>query len=67
AALSIPLEETYVVGTGYGRVRLPFPKEHIRSEFRAVPQALAFESKTMIQRWFSRLGLILCALAAQTA
>lgn len=26
------LEETYVVGTGYGRVRLPFPKEHIRSE-----------------------------------
>jgi benzoyl-CoA reductase subunit A len=30
--LSIPLEETYVVGTGYGRVRLPFPKEHIRSE-----------------------------------
>ncbi|MFT4078780.1 benzoyl-CoA reductase subunit A [Rhodomicrobium sp.] len=32
SALSIPLEETYVVGTGYGRVRLPFPKEHIRSE-----------------------------------
>jgi benzoyl-CoA reductase subunit A len=32
AALDIPLEETYVVGTGYGRVRLPFPKEHIRSE-----------------------------------
>ncbi|WP_431854514.1 benzoyl-CoA reductase subunit A [Azospirillum sp.] len=32
AALGIPLEETYVVGTGYGRVRLPFPKEHIRSE-----------------------------------
>jgi len=30
--LDIPLEETYVVGTGYGRVRLPFPKEHIRSE-----------------------------------
>jgi benzoyl-CoA reductase subunit A len=30
--LSIPLDETYVVGTGYGRVRLPFPKEHIRSE-----------------------------------
>jgi benzoyl-CoA reductase subunit A len=30
--LAIPLEETYVVGTGYGRVRLPFPKEHIRSE-----------------------------------
>jgi benzoyl-CoA reductase subunit A len=32
AALKIPLEERYVVGTGYGRVRLPFPKEHIRSE-----------------------------------
>jgi benzoyl-CoA reductase subunit A len=32
AALEIPLEEIYVVGTGYGRVRLPFPKEHIRSE-----------------------------------
>ncbi len=32
AALEIPLEEGYVVGTGYGRVRLPFPKEHIRSE-----------------------------------
>jgi benzoyl-CoA reductase subunit A len=32
AALEIPLEEAYVVGTGYGRVRLPFPKEHIRSE-----------------------------------
>jgi len=32
AALDIELEETYVVGTGYGRVRLPFPKEHIRSE-----------------------------------
>jgi benzoyl-CoA reductase subunit A len=31
-ALSLPLEEIYVVGTGYGRVRLPFPKEHIRSE-----------------------------------
>ena len=31
-ALSVELEETYVVGTGYGRVRLPFPKEHIRSE-----------------------------------
>jgi benzoyl-CoA reductase subunit A len=30
--LGIELEETYVVGTGYGRVRLPFPKEHIRSE-----------------------------------
>jgi benzoyl-CoA reductase subunit A len=32
SALEIPLEEVYVVGTGYGRVRLPFPKEHIRSE-----------------------------------
>jgi benzoyl-CoA reductase subunit A len=32
AALEVPLEETYVVGTGYGRVRLPFSKEHIRSE-----------------------------------
>jgi benzoyl-CoA reductase subunit A len=32
AALDVPLEEVYVVGTGYGRVRLPFPKEHIRSE-----------------------------------
>jgi len=30
--LDVELEETYVVGTGYGRVRLPFPKEHIRSE-----------------------------------
>ena len=30
--LAIGLEETYVVGTGYGRVRLPFPKEQIRSE-----------------------------------
>jgi benzoyl-CoA reductase subunit A len=26
------LEETYIVGTGYGRARLPFSKEHIRSE-----------------------------------
>ena len=32
AALEVPLVEEYVVGTGYGRVRLPFPKEHIRSE-----------------------------------
>lgn len=32
AALEVPLVESYVVGTGYGRVRLPFPKEHIRSE-----------------------------------
>jgi benzoyl-CoA reductase subunit A len=30
--LAIELDETFVVGTGYGRVRLPFPKEHIRSE-----------------------------------
>ena len=30
--LDVELEESYVVGTGYGRVRLPFPKEHIRSE-----------------------------------
>jgi len=31
-ALDVELQETYVVGTGYGRVTLPFPKEHIRSE-----------------------------------
>lgn len=31
-ALEIPLEEAYLVGTGYGRVTLPFSKEHIRSE-----------------------------------
>jgi benzoyl-CoA reductase subunit A len=31
-ALAIPLDESYVVGTGYGRVTLPFSKEHIRSE-----------------------------------
>ncbi|MBI5265230.1 MAG: benzoyl-CoA reductase subunit A [Bradyrhizobium sp.] len=30
--LEIQLEETYLVGTGYGRVTLPFSKEHIRSE-----------------------------------
>src|ERR1019366_3045387 len=30
--LEIPLEETWLVGTGYGRVTLPFSKEHIRSE-----------------------------------
>jgi len=30
--LAIDLEETYLVGTGYGRVTLPFSKEHIRSE-----------------------------------
>ncbi len=31
-ALGVALEETYLVGTGYGRVTLPFSKEHIRSE-----------------------------------
>ena len=31
-ALGVELEEAYVVGTGYGRVTLPFSKEHIRSE-----------------------------------
>ncbi len=31
-ALDMEMEETYVIGTGYGRVRLPFSKEHIRSE-----------------------------------
>ncbi len=31
-AIDTELEEVYVVGTGYGRVTLPFPKEHIRSE-----------------------------------
>jgi benzoyl-CoA reductase subunit A len=31
-ALRVPLEESYLVGTGYGRVTLPFSKEHIRSE-----------------------------------
>jgi benzoyl-CoA reductase subunit A len=30
--LGMDLEETYLVGTGYGRVTLPFSKEHIRSE-----------------------------------
>jgi len=30
--LAIDLGETYLVGTGYGRVTLPFSKEHIRSE-----------------------------------
>ena len=30
--LDTPMEETYIVGTGYGRARLPFSKEHIRSE-----------------------------------
>ncbi|HWP25457.1 MAG TPA: benzoyl-CoA reductase subunit A [Xanthobacteraceae bacterium] len=31
-SLAIELEEAYHVGTGYGRVTLPFSKEHIRSE-----------------------------------
>jgi len=31
-ALGVELEGTYLVGTGYGRVTLPFSKEHIRSE-----------------------------------
>jgi len=31
-ALAVEIEETYLVGTGYGRVTLPFSKEHIRSE-----------------------------------
>jgi len=30
--LDTDMEETYVIGTGYGRARLPFSKEHIRSE-----------------------------------
>ena len=30
--LGIELEATWLVGTGYGRVTLPFSKEHIRSE-----------------------------------
>jgi benzoyl-CoA reductase subunit A len=30
--LDTPFEETYVIGTGYGRARLPFSKEHVRSE-----------------------------------
>jgi benzoyl-CoA reductase subunit A len=30
--LDADLEETYIVGTGYGRATLPFSKEHIRSE-----------------------------------
>jgi benzoyl-CoA reductase subunit A len=32
SVIDTALEETYVVGTGYGRARLPFSKEHIRSE-----------------------------------
>jgi benzoyl-CoA reductase subunit A len=31
-SLDVELEESYLIGTGYGRVRLPFSKEHIRSE-----------------------------------
>jgi len=31
-SLGVDLEESYLVGTGYGRVTLPFSKEHIRSE-----------------------------------
>jgi len=30
--LDTGMDETYTVGTGYGRARLPFSKEHIRSE-----------------------------------
>ena len=32
SVLDTDMDETYVVGTGYGRARLPFSKEHIRSE-----------------------------------
>ena len=32
SVLDTVLDETYTVGTGYGRARLPFSKEHIRSE-----------------------------------
>jgi len=32
SVLDTELDETYVVGTGYGRATLPFSKEHIRSE-----------------------------------
>jgi benzoyl-CoA reductase subunit A len=32
SVLDIDMEETYVIGTGYGRARLPFSKEHVRSE-----------------------------------
>ena len=32
SVLNTELEETYVIGTGYGRATLPFSKEHIRSE-----------------------------------
>ncbi|MFA6310258.1 MAG: benzoyl-CoA reductase subunit A [Sterolibacterium sp.] len=32
SVLDTALEETYIIGTGYGRARLPFSKEHVRSE-----------------------------------
>lgn len=32
SSLGIEFAESYLVGTGYGRVTLPFSKEHIRSE-----------------------------------
>ena len=32
SVLDTEMEETYVIGTGYGRATLPFSKEHIRSE-----------------------------------
>jgi benzoyl-CoA reductase subunit A len=32
SALDVVIEDAYLVGTGYGRVTLPFSKEHIRSE-----------------------------------
>lgn len=31
-ALAIDMEQVFLVGTGYGRVTLPFSKDHIRSE-----------------------------------
>jgi benzoyl-CoA reductase subunit A len=31
-ALAIEMEQVFLVGTGYGRVTLPFSKDHIRSE-----------------------------------
>ena len=32
AVLDTEMDETYVIGTGYGRARLPFSREHVRSE-----------------------------------
>ncbi|MFQ5973078.1 MAG: benzoyl-CoA reductase subunit A [Alphaproteobacteria bacterium] len=32
SAIDVEIEEAHAVGTGYGRVTLPFPKERIRSE-----------------------------------